>query len=335
MMPHPREINEVHKPYFLITIDTEGDDLWSRPRTITTRNAEYLPRFQALCEVYGLKPTYLTNYEMANSPCFQEFGRGILQKNTGEIGMHLHAWDSPPLKPLTADDHKHHPYLMEYARDLMREKIAVMTGLLEETFGAKMVSHRAGRWGMNETYAQLLVEHGYRIDCSVTPNLSWRQHAGAPTGNGGADYSQFPDEPYFVDLLDMGRPGDSPLLELPMTIFEKRVPLIFFLNRVFKNTSVIRERLNYYRPTYFMFRPTGKNLNRLLNEVEAAVATKKHYIEFMLHSSEVMPGGSPNFPDEDSIEQLYHDLEILFRVAAEKCTGATLKEYHDSYTASN
>ena len=33
---------------FIITIDAEGDDLWASPRDITTRNAEYLPRFQAL-----------------------------------------------------------------------------------------------------------------------------------------------------------------------------------------------------------------------------------------------------------------------------------------------
>ena len=30
---------------FIITIDTEGDDLWSRPRAITARNAAWLPRF--------------------------------------------------------------------------------------------------------------------------------------------------------------------------------------------------------------------------------------------------------------------------------------------------
>ena len=50
------------KRALLITIDTEGDRLWSRPTTVETRNAEYLPRFQSLCERYGFKPTYLTNY---------------------------------------------------------------------------------------------------------------------------------------------------------------------------------------------------------------------------------------------------------------------------------
>jgi hypothetical protein len=34
---------------FIITIDTEGDNLWACPRHITTRNAAYLPRFQSLC----------------------------------------------------------------------------------------------------------------------------------------------------------------------------------------------------------------------------------------------------------------------------------------------
>lgn len=38
------------KPAFLITIDTEGDNIWARRLPITTRNAEYLPRFQKLCE---------------------------------------------------------------------------------------------------------------------------------------------------------------------------------------------------------------------------------------------------------------------------------------------
>ncbi|MDR8263551.1 deacetylase, partial [Acinetobacter baumannii] len=53
----------MHNPAFLITIDTEGDNLWQKHDSITTENARYLPRFQQLCEKYGFKPVYLTNYE--------------------------------------------------------------------------------------------------------------------------------------------------------------------------------------------------------------------------------------------------------------------------------
>ena len=58
--------------YFIITVDTEGDDLWSYKLGdfISTKNADFIQPFQALCEKYGFKPVYLTNYEMANNNSF-------------------------------------------------------------------------------------------------------------------------------------------------------------------------------------------------------------------------------------------------------------------------
>ena len=50
------------KPAFIITIDTEGDNLWQNHRVIKTENARYLARFQTLCERFGFKPVWLTNY---------------------------------------------------------------------------------------------------------------------------------------------------------------------------------------------------------------------------------------------------------------------------------
>ena len=82
----------------------------------------------------------------------------------------------------------------------MREKIRAMTTLLEERFNRKMVSHRAGRWGLNTAYARLLVEAGYRVDCSVTPHISWQVYTGDPRGAGGPNFTAFPEQPYFLDL---------------------------------------------------------------------------------------------------------------------------------------
>jgi hypothetical protein len=62
-------------PAFLTAIDTEEDNLWFSPRSRTTGSARWLAYFQALCEPYGLKPAYLTNYGMATSPAFQSFAR--------------------------------------------------------------------------------------------------------------------------------------------------------------------------------------------------------------------------------------------------------------------
>jgi hypothetical protein len=178
------EDKDVQKPAFLITIDTEGDNLWQKNDSITTENAKYLPRFQAVCEKYGFKPVYLTNYEMAIDPFFIEFGQDVIARGTAEIGMHLHAWNSPPETPLTDNDWRYKPYLIEYSDALMREKVDFMTKLLQDTFQTKMRSHRAGRWAFDERYARLLVEYGYEVDCSVTPKVNWKTAKGAPQGTG-------------------------------------------------------------------------------------------------------------------------------------------------------
>ena len=52
------------------------------------------------------------------------------------------------------------------------------------------------------------------------------------------------------------------------------------------------------------------------------------HMEFMLHSSEFMPGGSPDFSSAADIEQLYETLEMLFEELATWCRGRTLKEFH-------
>src|SRR5881397_238372 len=194
-------------PRLVITIDTEGDNAWARPRVATTRNAEYVPRFQELCDQFGFKPTYLTNYEMAQCRLFQQFGRDVLARGAAEIGMHLHAWDSPPLVPLTTDDFRFQPYLIEYPDPVMKEKIKIVTRLLEDRFDQAMISHRAGRLGFDGRYAAMLLDEGYRVDCSVSPGLDWSGTPGDPNGNGGTDYTAFPDRPYFFNPSDISVPA--------------------------------------------------------------------------------------------------------------------------------
>jgi len=328
---HGRSPTFPRRPAFLITIDTEGDDLWSAPREITTRNAEFLPRFQDLCERHGLKPTWLTNYEMAVSPLFREFGLDVLRRGTAEIGMHLHAWNSPPLSPLTADDFLYQPYLMEYPASVVREKIGSLTDLLEATFGVKMVSHRAGRWSMSPTYARELVAHGYTVDCSVTPHVSWQVAKGDPAQDGGTDYTRFPSDPYFVSLEDLSKPGDSPLLEVPMSIVPTgRGPLHRIVRTLPRRSLTGRIGHRLFPPVAWL-RPNGRNLRPMRRLLLELLRGGGMYAEFMLHSSELMPGGSPTFRTEASIETLYEDLEELFADASEAFVGETLREFAQRY----
>jgi hypothetical protein len=262
---------------------------------------------------------------MAMSPTFVAFGRAVLARGTGEIGMHLHAWSSPPILPLTRDDCVTHPYLIEYPDEVMEAKIKFLTELLEETFGRKMLSHRAGRWAFDSRYAKLLVKYGYLVDCSVTPHISWRTTLGDPAGHGGTDYESFPEGDYFVDLDDLRSAGGSALLEVPLTIMQsslaKAMPWLYSSPTMGRLRGRLPRRVTWLRPD-------GTNLTALLSCVQRAVAEGRSYIEFMLHSSELMPGGSPTFRNDSSIERLYADLRTLFREIAGSFTGATLHEHY-------
>lgn len=321
------------RPAFLVTVDVEGDNAWADARAVTTRNAAYLPRFQQLCERYRVRPTYLTNWEMALDPVYQAFAADVLARRAGEVGMHIHAWHSPPHHPLTDDDYRHHPYLTEYPEPVVRDKVRVMTGLLEDVFGIKVRSHRAGRFGFNEVYARALIDNGYVVDCSVTPGVSLRQWRGHPDGPGGPDYRAFPKTAYFVDPADVSKPGASPLLEVPVTIGPTyQGPAARLAGGLLRTTWLGRKVANRLFPNWAWMYP-AKFHRALPNLLRAAAAHGRGYAEFMIHSSELMPGGSPRYPTARSIEVLYRCLDRLFAAAAADYDGLTLSEYHDRVAA--
>jgi hypothetical protein len=307
---------------FLITIDTEGDDLWSKPRRVSTKNVSFLPRFQELCELHGLRPTWLANYEMILDPAFVAFASDILRRGVGEIGTHLHAWDSPPSYPLTSDDAFFQPYLIEYPVSTMREKIRTQTALLEDALGVKMTSHRAGRWAFDERYAQILIDEGYTVDCSVTPLVTWEACLGDPAGNGGSDYRRFPRCAYFVDTSDVALAGGSSLLEVPVTIVRSR-------GRGF--TAGVKRLLRRTGGVEWL-RPNGRNIRAMVDIVGRVKSGELPYAHLTLHSSELMPAGSPVFLTHESIEALYGDLAAVFDAAAE-LRGMTLSEFYEVSSA--
>ena len=312
-------------PAFIITVDTEGDNLWSRPRAVTTRNAAWLPAFQQLAEQFGFRPTWLVNWEMAHAPVVVEFLRAVLARGSGEVGLHLHGWDTPPLAPLTRDDSQHHPFLAEYPEPLQRAKLERLAGVLEEKFQQPLRSHRAGRWGLDGRIVQWLREHGFTVDCSVCPGVDWRSTLGDPDGGGGPDYRGAPREPYFLDEHDVRKPAVNPkpdaLLEVPMTIGRPRANVTGFVVEAFSKR-------------HYWFRPNGRNGAAMRERVDEAVAEGRAHLMFMLHSSELMPGGSPTFSSAAAIDRLNDDLAALFAHArARGCRGRTLGEFAAEWRA--
>lgn len=284
------------KKYFLITIDTEGDNLWQwkEGAPLATENTLFLPRFQEICNKYEFIPTWLTNWEMANDDRFVEFASTHLKARECEIGMHLHAWNTPPYYELPRTEESGLPYLIEYSEEVMRSKIETMTNLLVEKFGTKPVTHRAGRWAMNDTYFKLLHEFGYLVDVSITPFVDWKTSVGQTPGFDGPNY-------FYEESKISYRNG---IMEIPVTTLwsEERGKTLWL-------------------------RPNRRNLDEMIYLIDENRKSECDYLMFMLHSSELMPGGSPTFMYEGGIERLYEHLEIIFEKISRDYKGIGLEEY--------
>ncbi len=273
---------------------------------------EYLYRFQELSDEYDFKPTWLSNWEMLCDDSFMEFAK----KNADncEIGIHIHAWNSPPLYTLRKDRPDCNPYLIEYPEWIMEEKIKKITEEFENKFGYRPVSHRAGRWGINQKYFQLLSKYGYKYDCSITPGIDWSKSKGQTKKMLGPNYRFEKNE---ISI----REG---IIEIPLNT-EK---MHYYANDA--NCSVLRSVkriVNGVCGQYIYLRPGAFPINYLLKMIEHVKNSDSTYLMLMLHSSELMPGGSPYFKTKDSIERLYGDIKVIFDAIKSDFVGATLNEY--------
>ena len=297
--------------YFIITVDTEGDNLWQYKNgdNISTMNANFIPRFQHLCEKYGFYPVYLTNYEMAKCPRFIDEAKEWLKNGHCEIGVHLHAWNNPPTYELKGTFNGN-PYLIEYPEDVMRAKFNEIYNLLVKNFDIIPVSHRAGRWAMDERYFSILNEFGIKIDCSYTPGIKWNNANGKTVAN-GSDYSKVPCSAHFVNGV----------LEIPATV---RTYSHYLSSGKIKHQvrTLIKGGAIWLRPALSQLQEMKKLMRDVSKEPD------NDYLEFMIHSSELMPGGSPYFPSEEAIDRMYDTMESVFSFARFLgYTGATLKDY--------
>lgn len=304
---------------FIITIDTEADNQWDLNHPITTENTKYLPRFQELCERYGFKPVWLTNYEMAMDDDFVSYMKPKQDVGLCEIGMHLHAWYTPPEYELAkvSDERE---YLIEYPENIMDAKIATMTELITDRFGVKPVSHRAGRWAMDARYFKLLEKHGYLVDCSVTPGMDWSKHLGS-SGIGGSNYTDSNHNPIWV--------GDK-LLEVPLTIrkmhnFDRR--MVTGPRSLFSETkNALMGKKQWLR------QDNTRSSGSIFKLIEEVSKEDVDYLMFMIHSSELMPGGNPTFINDNDIEWLYGILEELFSIVKSLgYSGKSLSQYYYDY----
>ncbi len=321
-------------PLFVITLDAEPDNEWGRPRVPTTRNARFVPRFHELCTRTGpFKVTYLLTLEMAEDPFLRDYLLPHWRAGECEIGAHLHPWNTPPLFQATDDDFRYHPYSYEYPEEIQRKKLETLVTAIQRNYGVQPVSYKAGRWGLDGFHAGLLDEMGFRADTSVCPGINWGPSKGSPKGKGGPNYSHASTLPYRLSREDVCRPGSLRVWEVPPTIvfysaLGRYVPPVRALYRRVRKVRRLFDRQHlgsqWLRPYPHM------TVERLKRVAALARRSGSPVLNLTFHSSELMPGGSPYNPTEESIEDLFARLEgFLSFLRASGVEGVTLAEARD------
>lgn len=285
------------KPFFL-TVDTEGDNIWGRPKVISSKNTEKLYRFQELCEKYSLKPIYLTNYEASENLEFRNF---VAQHQENlEIGLHLHAWNSPPMYDLTKDDYYYQPYLHEYPKAIIIQKIDYLIKHLTDIFQTEIVSHRGGRYSINEQIFKALSDAGIKIDCSVVPGIDWSGSLGSPNGRGGPNFKNSQNNIHTLQ---------NSIIEIPVSTY--RTNKYFNL---LKNENILKRVIGkVFNYKNSILRSKIDNVKELKKIVQWNLKNDVTHLEYIIHSSELVGGQSPLIRSKEEEEIFYSNLELFFQ----------------------
>lgn len=254
-------------------------------------------RLQPLFASYGAKPTYLVSPEVIRDAQSAEELKAI---GAGcELGAHLHGEYAEPgaWEPEVTRD-----FQRDYEGDVEKRKLTYLTDQFIRAFEHQPVSFRAGRFGIGRRTIGILEELGYAVESSVTPNIDWSDQ-----GSPGLSFAGAPTQPYHPDRDDPGKPGESSLLEIPITI----------RRRLLNSLPGIGKKLEprWLRPTW----TSGDALIRLaedeIGEARRNTPGRPVVINAMLHNTEVIPDASPYADAEGDARAILDRLRVLLAFA--------------------
>ena len=291
-------------PAVLLGVDTEADDQWSAEgrRRLTVRNAERLPALQALCDGFGVRPSYLVTHEMATRDESAGVLRGLARGGRCEIGAHLHPWTSPPFRP---EDLAAHTYPHNLPPELLDRQVRDLTTVIEQGLGVRPTTYRAGRNGFDGGSLPVLERLGYTVDTSVDPLFNERR-------KGGMAFAGAPLTPYHPDYADVRRAGASPILEVPISAATTPA-LPKAVESMYSRLPPIpwRGALRRLGVRGVWLRPSYAALPDMLAFASRLARSGAPCFNIIFHSSELLPGGSPYTPDDASVTRFLDDLKRL------------------------
>lgn len=298
---------------FVVTIDTEEEGLWSSQFSATgnkVTNLRGVPRFQALCEEYDIRPTYLIDAPVVEDDWGAELFREYARTDKAEIGAHCHPWCNPPFVEETT---RRNSYLCNLPAELQHQKLQWLTEAIQDRIGQRPTSFRAGRYGLDHVGLNWLEQLGYQVDSSVIPFSDF-------SSQGGPDFSNAPlnaYHPQLESLLDSG--PERTILEVPVSVgynrgdfrSAHRTQLAIrhsFLRRL--RVEGILDRLGWLQR--IKLSPEQATAAQMLTLLRRIQQNGQEVAVLMFHSTSLVPGFSPYVPTSAELDSFLERLRMVF-----------------------
>jgi hypothetical protein len=317
----------------IVSVDTEEEFDWSKAGTSrqwSLRHLSGIPRFQDLCDEFGIRPTYLIDYPIATSDEALALLGEIQRRGGCEIGAHIHPWVNPPYNEELCP---RNTYLCNLPLSLQAEKVAELTRAVHTAFGRVPTSFKAGRYGLDFAFASSLAQMGYTVDSSVIAFTNFAH-------DDGPDFGRFGPEAFWLTGSGNGD-RSSGLLEIPCTVGFTRRPFEWWAgayrylsHKYFRHLHPIGilQRLGVVRK--IVLSPelsSGQDLTSLMTVI---ARDPNPLLNVTLHSPSLQAGHTPFVRTTDDLERLFASLRLAFEWAIERLGAQclTLSEYRHHFS---
>lgn len=310
----PPRLPADHAPLLLVVVDTEEEFDWRLPHARENTSVSAIAaqgRAQEVFARHGIVPTYVVDYPVASTPAAVKVLKSFADRGECRIGTHLHPWVNPPHDEQV---NAHNSYPGNLPSALEREKLRVLTRTVADSFGARPVVYKAGRYGVGPATAQTLKELGYLVDVSVVPFTSF-------AADGGPDFSAAGFQPSWF-----GAEGD--LLEIPLSCgfygrfrslgaalfpyLSGRLGMRLRLPGILARSGLL-ERIR--------LTPEGVDLAANLRLARSLYEQGCRIFTLTYHSPSLVPGMTPYVTDERELSTFLATMDAFFSFFREELGG--------------
>jgi hypothetical protein len=296
----------------LVVVDTEEEFDWHgqfNPSSVSVKNIVEQPLAQNVFDQYGVSPTYVIDYPVANDTDAVTVLRTFYDAGRCHIGAHLHPWVTPPQADYLESRYSYPGNLPEF---LERQKIKVLTEKIAAAFGRSPTVYKAGRYGIGPSTSRILQEFGYQIDASVVPYTDF-------SADGGPDFGQMSNQ--------IRRFGSS-LVEMPLSVDfaglcaplgPKLYPLLASKAGRSLHLPGIAARLGLLER--LRLTPEGHTSDDMIRQLQAGIKSGRRLFMLTYHSSSLLPGATPYVRSESDRQGFLRTIDAFLHTFFRKFGG--------------